>query len=77
MERYWNYSMRKLLPMLALVLFTSAANANALNDKANAITNWISVEKEKTIEFQKKGWADGKLQLVNNWNKIKSLFGIK
>ena len=69
--------MRKLLPMLALVLFTSAANANALNAKANAITNWISVEKEKTIEFQKKGWADGKLQLVNNWNKIKSLFGIK
>ena len=31
-------------------------------------------EKAETIEFQKKGWADGKAQLNKTWNDIKNLF---
>jgi len=66
--------MKKLLPMLALVLFTSAANADA-KSTADAITNWFSIEKSKTIEFQKIKWQEGKDQLATNWKQIKRLFG--
>ena len=68
--------MKKLLPMLALVLFTSAANADA-KKTADAITNWISTEKSKTIEFQKIKWQEGKDQLANNWNTILEFFTSK
>lgn len=33
---------------------------------------WLVNEKEKTIDFQKKSWADGKLQLQNTWIKLTS-----
>tara|TARA_R110000772_G_scaffold65225_2_gene145702 strand:+ start:248 stop:409 length:162 start_codon:yes stop_codon:yes gene_type:complete len=34
-------------------------------------------EKTKTVEYQKKSWADGKEQLANTWLQIKSLIGKK
>ena len=42
--------------------------------KANPVVNWFETEKNKTIEFQKKGWADGKEQLANTKKAILKLF---
>ena len=43
--------MKKLLPMLALVLFTSAANADA-KSTADAITNWFSYKRQSAQPAQ-------------------------
>ena len=59
--------MNKYIMIIALVLFSTNVMAN---DK---VTTWLQNEKTKTIEFQKKSWADGKKQLANTWLKIKSL----
>ena len=53
---------------------TSVANANIVEDKILMVKNWAANEKAETIEFQKKGWADGKAQLNKTWNDIKNLF---
>ena len=41
---------------------------------ANPVMNWFETEKNKTIEFQKKGWADGKEQLAQTKKSILNLF---
>ena len=41
---------------------------------ANPITDWFETEKQKTIEFQKKGWQDGKDQLARTKEQILNLF---
>ena len=41
---------------------------------ANPITDWFETEKQKTIEFQKKGWQDGKDELVRTKESILKLF---
>jgi len=43
-----------------------------VNDVVESTQTWIINEKEKTIEYQKKSWADGKLQLQNTWLKLTS-----
>ncbi len=55
--------------MSILVLTFLTVNANA-----NPVMNWFETEKQKTIEFQKKGWADGKAQLANTKQSILDLF---
>ena len=59
--------MNKYIMIIALVLFSTNVMAN---DK---VTTWLQNEKTKTVEYQKKSWAEGKEQLKNNWLKIKSL----
>ena len=59
--------MNKYIMIIALVLFSTNVMAN---DK---VTTWLQNEKTKTVEYQKKSWADGKKQLANTWLKIKSL----
>ena len=41
---------------------------------ANPVYNWFETEKNKTIEFQKKSWADGKQQLAQTKQSILNLF---
>ena len=41
---------------------------------ANPVYNWFETEKNKTIEFQKKNWADGKKQLAQTKQSILNLF---
>jgi len=41
---------------------------------ANPVLNWFETEKQKTIEFQKKGWQDGKDQFVRSKESILKLF---
>mgnify|MGYP001163986866 FL=1 len=42
--------------------------------KANPVVNWFETEKNKTIEFQKNSWANGKEQLANTKKSILKLF---
>ena len=59
--------MKTLMSILVLTFLTVNANANP-------VMNWFETEKQKTIEFQKKGWADGKAQLARTLSQIKGLF---
>ena len=59
--------MKTLMSILVLTFLTVSANANP-------VMNWFETEKQKTFEFQKKGWADGKAQLANTKQSIIDLF---
>ena len=63
--------MNKYIMIIALVLFSTNVMAN------DTVTTWLQNEKTKTVEYQKKSWADGKTQLANTWLQIKSLIGKK
>ena len=52
---------------LAFMLITGVA-------KANPVTNWITNEKNKIVEYQTKSWADSKVQLANTKQSILNLF---
>ena len=52
---------------LAFMLITGIA-------KANPVTDWITSEKNKIVEYQTKGWADSKVQLANTKESILNLF---
>ena len=52
---------------LAFMLMTGIA-------KANPITNWITNEKNKIVEYQTKSWANSKTQLANTKQSIFKLF---
>ena len=55
---------------LAFMLITGVA-------KANPITNWITNEKNKIVEYQTKSWADSKTQLAQTKQSILNLFKSK
>ena len=52
---------------LAFLLITGVA-------KANPITNWITNEKNKIVEYQTKSWEDSKVQLAQTKKSILNLF---
>ena len=56
-----------VLAILAFILITGVA-------KANPVTNWITNEKNKIVEYQTKSWADSKVQLANTKESILNLF---
>ena len=45
--------------------------------KANPVTNWLTNEKNKIVEYQTKSWADGKKQLAQTKESILNLFKSK
>ena len=55
---------------LAFMQITSVA-------KANPVTNWLTNEKNKIVEYQTKNWAEGKAQLANTKQSIFNLFKSK
>jgi len=55
---------------LAFMLITGVAKANPVE----TVTNWLSDEKTKIVEYQTKSWADSKAQLVNTKQSILNLF---
>jgi len=55
---------------LAFMLITGVA-------KANPITNWITNEKNKIVEYQTKSWADSKIQFAQTKQTILNLFKSK
>ena len=42
--------------------------------KANPITNWITNQKNKIVEYQTKSWEDSKVQLAQTKKSILNLF---
>ena len=52
---------------LAFMLITGVA-------KANPITNWLTNEKNKIVEYQTKSWADSKVQFAQTKESIVNLF---
>ena len=42
--------------------------------KANPVLNWFEAEKNKTIEYQKKSWANSKEQFAQTKQSILNLF---
>ena len=66
----WNMKNTMLfVASLVAVILISMSMANA-----NPVYNWFETEKNKTIEFQKKSWADGKQQLAQTKQSILNLF---
>ena len=55
---------------LAFMLITGVA-------KANPVTNWLTNEKNKIVEYQTKNWAKGKAQLASTKESILNLFKSK
>ena len=41
---------------------------------ANPVSNWLTNEKNKIVEYQTKRWADSKAQLTNTKESILNLF---
>jgi|TARA_B100000586_G_C19916815_1_gene345554 hypothetical protein len=66
-----------ILMLVTLILFLPKANANPVEDFGNKLKTWWENEKTETIYYQKGKREEGKDQLQNNWNTIKSLFGQK
>ena len=44
---------------------------------ANPVTNWLTNEKNKIVEYQTKSWADSKVQFANTKETILNLFKSK
>ena len=56
-----------VLAILVFMLITGVA-------KANPITNWLTNEKNKIVEYQTKSWADSKVQFAQTKESIVNLF---
>ena len=56
-----------ILAILVFMLITGVA-------KANPVTNWLTNEKNKIVEYQTKSWADSKVQLAQTKESILNLF---
>jgi hypothetical protein len=41
---------------------------------ANPVSNWLTNEKNKIVEYQTKSWADSKAQLTSTKESILNLF---
>ena len=56
-----------VLAILAFLLITGVA-------KANPVTDWITNEKNKIVEYQTKSWSDSKIQFTQTKQSILNLF---
>ena len=55
-----------VLAILAFILITGVA-------KANPVTDWITNEKNKIVEYQTKSWSDSKIQFAQTKQSILNL----
>ena len=71
MNEMWNMK-KSLLFAIALVAVILISMNMA---SANPVTNWLTNEKNKIVEYQTKSWADSKVsQLINTKKSILNLF---
>jgi len=59
-----------VIGILVFMLITGVAKANPVEQ----VTNWLSKEWVKTVEFQKESWAQAKEQTNKNKLYIQDLF---
>ena len=74
-SKWYNSTMKNI--MIALLVLCFTATVGNTNEKTNfneTINNWFVNQKQETIEYQKKNWAEGKAQFARNINTIKSWF---
>ena len=62
----WN--MKKSLLFATLLVAVILVSMNIAS--ANPVTNWLTNEKNKIVEYQTKSWADSKAQLTNTKESI-------
>ena len=48
--------------------------ATMVKSDENVVVNFLKSEKEKTIVYQTKVWADQKVKNAEMWSKLKTLF---
>ena len=63
-----------LITIMVLLTMTMAKSDEPINVK---VKNYIVNEVNDIKEYQKTQWQKGKEQNANNWNKLKSLLGVK
>ena len=73
-NKWYNRTMKNIIIALLVLCFTATVGNTNENNIVNKITNHISNEKVKIIEYQKKSWADAKEQTAKNFATIKSWF---
>ena len=73
-SKWYNRTMKNIMIALLVLCFTATVGNTNENNVINKITNHISNEKVKIIEYQKKSWADAKEQTAKNFATIKSWF---
>ena len=66
--------MKNIMIALLVLCFTATVGNTNENNVINKVTNHLSNEKQNIIEYQKKSWADSKIQFANTKAKIKSWF---
>ena len=66
--------MKNIMIALLVLCFTATVGNTNENNIINKVTNHLSNEKQNIIEYQKKSWADSKIQFANTKAKIKSWF---
>ena len=73
-SKWYNITMKHIIIAFLVLCFTASVGNTNENNIVNKITNHISNEKVKIIEYQKKSWADAKEQTAKNFATIKSWF---
>ena len=63
-----------MITIAVLMTMTMANSDEPINVK---VKNYIVNEVNDIKEYQKTQWQKGKEQNANNWNKLKSLLGVK
>ena len=72
-KKWYNRTMKNIIIALLVLCFTATVG-NTNENIINKATTHISNEIQNTKEFQKKSWADSKIQFANTKAKIKSWF---
>ena len=73
-NKWYNRIMKNIIIALLVLCFTATVGNTNENNVINKVTNHLSNEKQNIIEYQKKSWADSKIQFANTKAKIKSWF---
>ncbi len=74
-SKWYNDIMKTIIIAFLVLCFTATVgNTNEKTNFNETINNWFVNQKQETIEYQKKNWAEGKAQFARNINTIKSWF---
>ena len=73
-NKWYNRTMKNIIIALLVLCFTATVGNTNENNIINKVTTQLSNEKQEIIEYQKKSWADSKIQFAKTKATIKSWF---
>ena len=73
-NKWYNRTMKNIMIALLVLCFTASVGNTNENNIINKVTTHLSNEKQEIIEYQKKSWADSKIQFAKTKATIKSWF---